>query len=68
MAVINAKTNATWRKQHPKAKYLPKDRCLMIQWSELTVNDQKQAICPDCGEPAELVRGITGEPCYAHQH
>jgi len=40
--------------------------CLKIQWSQLTVDDKGNPVCPSCKEPAEMVIGMIG-PCWAHK-
>lgn len=48
-----------------KAGKKMKPSCLGIQWSKLfTINGIPS--CPRCHEPAEMVLGFMGEPCWAH--
>lgn len=40
--------------------------CSKIQWGRVhTVNGE--LVCPECGEPAELIIGFLGNPCYGHK-
>ncbi|KKN47708.1 hypothetical protein LCGC14_0660310 [marine sediment metagenome] len=42
-----------------------KKQCLKIQWAKLhTVNGKP--VCPDCGEPAEMIIGLFANACWAH--
>ncbi len=41
-------------------------KCKKIQWSKLhTINGK--ACCPECAEPAKMIIGMIGEPCWAHE-
>ena len=38
----------------------------MIQWEKLyTINGV--SCCPECGEEAEMILGIFGQPCWGHK-
>lgn len=43
-----------------------KEICKLIQWEKVhTINGE--SVCPECHEPAEMILGIFGQPCYAHK-
>ncbi len=45
---------------------MKKKICMQIQWSKLYVRDDLSC-CPECGEEAEMIIGLMGEPCWAHK-
>lgn len=56
------------KKAKPKKRRSPETpkRCMLIQWEELCTVDGKP-VCPRCHEPAEMVLGFVGNPCWAHK-
>lgn len=43
------------------------ETCRLIQWEQTAVDDKGNLVCPRCKEPAEMVLGVFGNPCYAHK-
>jgi hypothetical protein len=56
----------TTKKKRKKSK---KKSCMLIQWTRpITPTDSEgKPVCPDCGEPAEMILGVFGNPCWAHK-
>jgi len=48
---------------------ITKKICYLIQWERKKppTDEDGRLICPECGEPAELILGVFGQPCYAHK-
>jgi hypothetical protein len=44
------------------------DRCLLIQWErpKPPVDNEGNPVCPWCGSLAEMILGVFGQPCWAH--
>ena len=43
--------------------------CSLIQWErkQVPADDNGEPVCPECGEPAEMILGIFGQPCWGHK-
>lgn len=52
----------------PKPFKCKPSECTLIQWQRVkpVTDSHGELICPRCGAPAEVVIGVTGDPCYAH--
>lgn len=56
------------RPQRPRKGESDAVSCLLIQWEreQPPVDADGNLVCPECGQSAELILGVFGQPCYTH--
>jgi hypothetical protein len=59
----------TAAKKPRRSKTTQKPMCKLIQWERKKppVDVNGNPVCPECGEPAEMVLGLFAQPCWAHK-